>query len=259
MSLLGDIRNQPRQADHARVLIHGQPGTGKTTLAGTIAETGLTLYLYVKGEEGIGSLYGTDHDENLVIHQLSGIPEMELLYYELLKGDHDYNAVVLDSVSALQTMWKKYLLRLPMDAPAKERPATDFAFWGSLADGFTDLFTFWYGLASHTAKKPIHVVMTSQTKAIDDAAGDSKMQPDLHKGPLAPAVSRSDQILYTHMMDDPDDWDSQKHVVRVKPSSSIVAKTRCSPAVADKIPSVMGVQNRVTLLKYLSVLGVAGV
>lgn len=255
MSLLGDIRSQKFVPDKGRVLIHGQPGTGKTTLAASIAKFGRTLFLYVPGEEGIGSLNGHEHEDNLIIHRLGSIEELTSLYTEFHKGDHDFDAVVIDSVSALQTMWKKHLLRLPMDEPAKERPATDYAFWGALADGFTDFFTFWYGLASSTANTPIHVVMTSQTKALEDAAGDAKMQPDLHKGPLAPAVSRSDHILYTHMIEDDEDWEKQKHAVRLKASHDVVAKTRCAAAVYEKIPAV---SDSISLPGYLKTVGAAG-
>lgn len=256
MSLLGDIRSQPYVPDRGRALIHGQPGTGKTTLAASIAAAGQTLFLYVQGEEGIGSLNGHPHEDNLKIHRLQSIPELMSLYDELYKGDHDFEAVVIDSVSALQTMWKKHLLGLPLDQPSGERPATDYAFWGALADGFNDFFTFWYGLASSRSLKPIHVVMTSQTKALEDAEGDTKMQPDLHKGPLAPALSRPDQILYTHMREHPEDWDRQQHVVRLKPGHNVSAKTRCSAAIAEKLPEVA---STISLPAYFKQVGVAGV
>lgn len=255
MSLLGNIRNQEYVPDKARVLIHGQPGTGKTTLAGSIASVGPTLFVYVPGEEGIGSLNGHKFEDNLVRHRLESIPQLHELYEDFYKGEHDFDAVVIDSVSALQTLWKKYLLGQPMDSPAKDRPSTDYAFWGALADGFNDFFTFWYALASSKANRPVHVVMTSQTKALDDAEGESKMQPDLHKGPLAPALSRSDQILYTHMQDHPDDWDKQQHAVRLKPGSGVTAKTRCSREIAEKLPDVA---TNMTLPGYLKNVGVAG-
>lgn len=255
MSLLGEIRKQKFVPDRARVLIHGQPGTGKTTLASTIAKVGPTLFLYVQGEEGIGSLAGSEYEDNLTIHRIRGIDELWAIYEEFLKGDHEFEALGIDSVSALQTMWKKELLRLPLDSPAKERPATDYGFWGALADGFNDFFTFFYGLASNTNKRPVHVVMTAQTKALEDAAGDNKMQPDLHKGPLLPAISRADHILYTHMRENPEDWEQQEHAVRLKPHSDVVAKTRCSRAVAEQLPDVAV---NLSLPKYLKNVGVSG-
>lgn len=264
MSLLGDIRNQKHKPDHARGLVHGQPGTGKTTLIGTMAELGPMLYMYVKGEEGIGSLTGIKGEENLTVHRLGSltgnpVQEVEAFYYDLLSGDHEYVTVAIESVSALQSMVKKHLLRQPFDEPARERPATDYAFWGALNDWFTDFFTFWFGLASSTNKRPVHVVMTSQTKATDDAEGQAKMQPDLNRGPLGPALTRPDQILYTHMTEDPEDWEKQLHVVRLKPSDSVAAKTRCAPEVAERLPEVMGTQNRPNLPAYLRLAGVAGV
>jgi len=259
MSLLGDISGQKYVPDHARILIHGQPGTGKTTLSGTIAELGKTLYLYVAGEEGVNSLAGSPHSKNLIMHKVRNVREFEVLWSDLHKGDHAYDCVVIESVSALQTMVKKHLLKHPMDEPyTGDRPATDFAFWGGLGDWFTDFFTFWYGLASSSANRPMHVVMTSQTKTLDDLEGDAKMQPDLHKTPLAAAISRPDQILYTHMIRDPDDFNSQRHVVRIKPSDKVTAKTRCDPELSEQLPSVIGIKNTPTLPAYLREVGVAG-
>jgi hypothetical protein len=254
MGLLDNIHDEKPQDDCARTLIHGQPGTGKTSLAATMAELGKTLFLYVPGEEGIGSLRGVDHEDNLTTHRLSSIRELDDIYIELFKGDHSFDVVVLDSVSALQTMWKKALLGLPLDAPARERPSTDYSFWGALVDGFTDFFTYWYALAGANNIRPVHVAMTSQTKMLDDSEGSGKMQPDLHKGPLGAAVSRPDQILYTHMVADPEDFEKQRHVVRIKPSASVVAKTRCSPQVYGGLPEVLGLRGRVTLPKYLTAL-----
>lgn len=267
MTLLGDITADGASGfppDHARILIHGRSGTGKTTLASSIAEVGKTLFIYVPGEDGINSINGLPWMDNVVPHRLGSkkhpIIEMEELYSSFLKGEHDFDAVCFDSVSALQTLWKKHLLRIPLDAPmeAAKRPATDFVFWGQVRDTFTDFFTFWYGLASSTAKKPVHVVMTSQTNALDDVEGATKMQPDLHKGPLAAALSRPDQILYTHMMRDPENFDKMKHVVRIKPSDKVDAKTRVAADIADGLPEVIGIKKRATLADYLSVVGVAG-
>ncbi len=266
MSLLDDISANTTEfaPDHARVMIHGRSGTGKTTLASSIAELGKTLFVYVPGEEGINSINGLAWEKNIIPHKLGSkghpILEVESLYASFLKGEHDYTAVAFDSASALQTLWKKHLLGIPLDSPsdAAKRPATDFTFWGQVRDTFTDFFTFWYGLASSTAAKPVHVVMTSQTNALDDVEGATKMQPDLHKGPLAAALSRPDQIMYTHMMRDPDNFEKQKYVVRIKPSDKVEAKTRCSADISEALPEIIGLKKRATLKDYLSVVGVAG-
>jgi hypothetical protein len=259
LSLLDDIRSKPYQAPRARVLLHGMPGTGKTDKAGTIAEIGKTLYLYVQGEEGIGSLAGLPYGDNLVIHKVASIRELEEIYTELAAGNHDFIAVIFESVSALYPMIRNHILGVPNDRPVSERPATDFAFWGALGNWYTDFFTFWYALADPNRPQPMHVVMTSQTKMLDDAGGDTVMQPDLPTTPRGVAVSRADLILFTHMGRDPENPMQQKHLVRIKPSSSITAKTRASPEVFESLPELLGLTKRFTLPTYLKAIGVSGV
>lgn len=255
MSLLGDIRSQEVVPDKGRVLIHGQPGTGKTDLSATVAKFGKTFFGYFQGEEGMSTLNGHSQYDNLVIHRVESIPELEQLYADFRTGDHDFDCLVFDGLSALQTMWKKHLLGQPMDEPARDRPATDFAFWGALRDGFNDFLTFYYSLASHRAKRSIHVIMTAQTKMLEDATGDVKMQPDLHKGPLASAVSRPDHILYTFMREDPDDWEKQQHAVRLKPSHDVIAKIHAPRNVAEKLDDVV---TDISLSGFLKAVGAAG-
>ena len=258
MSVLDNIRDNKPEPDHGRVLLHGQPGTGKTTLASSIAkdrEDGSVLFIYVPGEEGINSLNGVEWESALKRHRLSSIDELREIYWALRKEDHGFDAVVLDSVSALQEMWKRDLHGLAQDdpVPSSKRPAKEFGFWGALKDEFIDFFTFWYGLASSTREHPLHVVMTSQTKSLEDATGQQKMQPDLNSGPLGAAVSRADYILYTYMDDDPDDMEKQIHHVRLKPSFDIMAKTRGYNA--RRLPET---STDISLPGYLKALGVAG-
>jgi hypothetical protein len=260
MSLLDDIRSKPYQAPRARVLLHGMPGTGKTTTAASIAALGKTLYLYVQGEEGIGSLDGLSYGDNLVVHKVASIPELEQLYTELEAGDHDYDAVVFESVSALYPMIRNHILGVANDRPVSNLPAIEFAFWSSLGIWYTNFFTFWYALADPYREHPMHIVMTSQTKMLDDAGGDAVMQPDLPTTPRGVAVSRADLILFTHMGRDPENPMQQKHLVRIKPSSSITAKTRVSsPEVYESLPELLGLTKRFTLPTYLKAIGVSGV
>lgn len=259
--LLDDIETWVPDPDHAKVLIHGEPGTGKTSILATMLELGKCLYLYVRGEEGIGSL-PLGHP-NLVVYRLGDktgnpITELEQFYVELYKGDHDYVCVMVESVSALQTQWKKHIGNVPFDSRSdgKTRPKTDFDYWGGVGEAFIDFFTFWYGLASSRNPHPIHVVMTSQTKAIEDDEDDEesmkKMQPDLHKTPLGAARAVPDHILYTFMSEGEDLNDDGWHpAVRVKPTDRVVAKTRCEREVSDMLPEVMGLKNPFSLPAYL--------
>lgn len=243
--------------DKARVLMHGQAGTGKTSLAGSMAEVGKLLYTYVPGEEGINSLVGIKGQKNISLLRIEKVADFEELFLDLLAGGHGFNTVCIDSVSALHPMVGKYLLGLPHDAASPAFEGRGFGFWGDLGNWFTDFFTKWYALASRERTDPLNVVMTSQTKSRDQDGSDTdRMMPDLSKTALAAALSRPDYIFYTHMAQDEDDYDKFRHVVRVKPADNIAAKIRCTPDQYEKLPDVLGKKNRVTLPQILSTLGV---
>lgn len=232
--------------------------THNTSVAATVAELGRTLFLFPPKAEGIGSLDGVEHADNLVIQPIKSLPWMDEVFWELDAGDHDFDCVVVDEVSMLQEIVKRHVLRLGDNDPMPSSLPTAYNdYWGPIGNWFTDFFTYWYGLASPDKKRPMHVVMTTHTKAQDDVEGNQLLQPDLHKGPLNMALKVPDQILYTFVGSDEEDLNDleMRYMVRVKPSHTIKAKTRCSPERAAALPAVLGVNNRFTLPNYLRVTG----
>ena len=64
-NVVGVITPEQRTPDWFRVLIHGPQGSGKTTLASTIADLGPTLFLDLVGEKGTRSYQGTPWEKNI--------------------------------------------------------------------------------------------------------------------------------------------------------------------------------------------------
>jgi hypothetical protein len=253
--------------DYFRVLIHGPQGTGKTTLAASIAEVGPTLFIDLTGERGTRSLLGGFYSTNLQVIRPPSITALDDIYWALAKGGHPYRAVVIDSLTSVQKMAMRYLLGHDETAVREIKRGTapaDMRVWGQALDVMTDTATFWFGLADASRAQPLHVVMTAQTKVGEDGAGSTVRTPDVQKGALSITLAAPDFILYTDVEDNPDHLLDERvspvrHVVRFGAHPEYRTKARLPRSLYGKIPSVLGRRASLDLPALGRVLGVGGI
>jgi hypothetical protein len=259
---LGEMRS-----DYGRWLIHGPQGSGKTTLASTIAEAGKTLFIDLTGEKGIRSIQGSPNAKNIKIIRPSSITALDDVFWALAKGDHDYQAVVIDSLTAIQKMTMRFLLGHDETAVREIRQGTapaDIRTWGQALDVMTDTATFWYGLADASRPKPIHVVMTAQTKVTEDDGGQERRTPDVQKGALSITLAAPDYIIYTDVEENMDHLSDDSlppvtHIVRFGANPEYRTKARLPYNLYGKIPPVLGRKQPTTLVNLSRVLGIGGI
>jgi energy-coupling factor transporter ATP-binding protein EcfA2 len=254
--------------DYGRWLIHGPQGSGKSTLASTIAEAGPTLYIDFTGEKGIRSFKGSPWAKNITIARPSSITALDDLFWKLNEGNHQFAAVVIDSATAIQKMTMRYLLGHDETAVREIRQGTapaDIRTWGQALDVMTDTATFWYGLADGQREKPLHVVMTAQTKFTDvEDSGVTSRVPDVQKGALSIFLATPDYILYTDLEDNmdavaDDSLPPVNHIVRFGANPEYRTKARLPYQLRGKIPSVLGRKNPVSLVTLSKLLGIGGI
>lgn len=254
--------------DWGRWLIHGPQGSGKTTLASTIAELGKTLFIDLVAERGVRSFRGTPWAENIEVIRPKSVTDLDDIFWALASGKHDFKAVVLDSLTATQKMTMRYLLGHDETAVREIRKGgapADQRTWGQALDVMTDTATFWYGLADAGRERPMHVVMTAQTKIIDDEqTGMSAHVPDVQKGALSISLAAPDYILYTFAEENPDAISDDtlppvNHVVRFGANPEYRTKARLPYHLRGKMPAVIGRKNPPSLAALSKVLGVGGV
>lgn len=254
--------------DWGKWLIHGPQGAGKTYLASSIAEFGKTLFIDLVGEHGVRSFKGAPWEKNVDVIRPTSVTQIDDIYWQLETGDHPYQAVVLDSLTAMQKMTMRYLTGASETAVreiSKGIEGTKLQTWGQSLDVMTDTATFWYGLADADKSHPMHVVFTAQTKIRDDeVSGDTARVPDVQKGALSITMATPEYVVYADVEENLDavsdpSLPATTHIVRFGSDPAYRIKARLPQNLRDKIPPVLGRKGPVTLGQLSRILGIGGV
>lgn len=255
------------EPDYGRFLIHGRQGSGKTSLASTIAEVGKTLLIDLTGERGVRSIQGSPYSSNIDVYRPASVTELDDLFWKLAQGGHGYRAVILDSLTALQKMTMRFLMGHDETAVREIRQGVapaDMRTWGQALDIMTDTATFWFSLADSDRPEPMHVIMTAQTKITDsdDGAGSIKI-PDVQKGALSITLATPDYVLYTDVEDNLDaiadpSLPAVNHIVRFGSDPEYRIKARVPQRLRGKIPEILGRKKPTSLPQLGRVLGIGG-
>ena len=258
-------------SDKLKLLIHGSSGSGKTSLASTIAlpksEGGAdlkTLMIDLPGEHGIQSIKGTPQAENITLVRPESTDETWDLFWQLQTGQEDYDAVIFEGAASHQSMFMRKLQGRPENTPRKQRDdeaAMTIQRWGDVKEEMTDLFTFWMGLANADAPNgPIHVVFTSQSKTSEITTADGEDRqvtfPDVSSGSRSAALATPDFILYCFVERDLDNDEHFRHAVRIGPHDIIETKLHVSMERAKKLPDVLGTKKPLTLPAFARAVGI---
>lgn len=253
--------------DYGKWLIHGPQGSGKTTLASTIAEVGQTLYIDLTGERGIRSFQGAPYARNIRVARPQSITALDDIFWQLAEPGHPFKAVVIDSLTAVQKMTMRYMLGHDETAVReiqKGSAPSDFRTWGQALDVMQDTATFWFGLADGQREQPMHVVMTAQTKVKEDEDQNTIRTPDVQPGALGIILATPDYIVYTDVEDNPDAMSDEsappvKHIVRFGADPAYRIKARIPYHLRGRIPTVLGRKSQTKLVNLSRVLGIGGI
>lgn len=252
--------------DAGKFLIHGGQGTGKTTVASTLARTGKTLFVDLVGEKGTRSFRGAEYEKNISVVRPTSVTQLDDLFWKLDAGDHDFTAVVLDSATSLQKMALRFLMGHTETAVREIKQGTapaDQRTWGESLNIMTDTATFWYGLADGNRARPMHVAMTAQTKVMEnELTGMTSRQPDVQRGALSIFLAAPDYIIYTDVEEDveaeSEDGPVYKHIARFGANPEYRTKARIPVNLRGKLPSVLGRKSSPDLTSLARVLKLGG-
>lgn len=170
-----------------RIIIHGEPGIGKTTF-GACAESPVLI----QTEDGLGSLDATAFP---LAHSFSEVMEaIGSLYTE----DHEFKTLVVDSLDWLEPLvWQQVCTANKVESIEKM----------SFGKGYVEALSVWRqffdGITALRDTKGMTIIMTahSETKRVEDPMMASYDTHDLklHKRAAALAEEFADVILFAAM------------------------------------------------------------
>lgn len=172
---------------YVKILVYGRNGKGKTRFAAT-APKPLVIDINEKGTRSVRNYKDVD------VLPVSKWPDIVYAYWMLREGDHRYESVVIDTLTAMQHLCMRHVLGEEADRdPHKDPNMPSRREWGKLAELMKPLILQFRNL-------PMHVIFTAQERVTSDSEGGDddaaavEHVPDLSPGSRGVAMGAVEVI-----------------------------------------------------------------
>lgn len=169
-------------APYLKILVYGRNGSQKTRFAATGPKT-LIIDVDEQGTKSARKFKGG------MVYPAKRWQEIVWAYWYLKASDHSYETVAIDTITAMQNVCMKQVLRESVDRdPNKDPKTASQRDWGKLAQLMKEQLLNFRNL-------PMHVVFVAQERVVDDPDSETTERvPDLSPGSRATATACVDII-----------------------------------------------------------------
>ncbi len=151
-----------------RMGIYSKPGVGKTTFCATARK----VLIADCNEEGTLSIADTKVD----VTYIKTFEDVNLLYWFLAKGDHDYETVAIDTITSLQGLGLKFVLDQAAELDLTKDPQmANRQDWGKLNNLMIDIINNFRNL-------PMNLIITAHERSREEEDGDIEVYPLMTPG-----------------------------------------------------------------------------
>ena len=236
---------------YVRAIIYGRSGSGKTTIAASMADVCTTLLVSFHAQpQEVAGAYDND---KLVVYQIKDIIEFNDIYdylytgnkdnifYKKLKGNKkptEFGALILDGFSAMQQTYMQILLRddldddypvfKPSNKPISHMNDASDRHWGRLRN-------FTISLVNVLLTLDMHVITTSyERREYSEPVGKSRTRRHIATMPAVQGSGYDAYIGFADMLLNVK-WDGNTSVAYIRQTKVIEADYRYSSNVTQDV------------------------
>jgi hypothetical protein len=193
-------------------LFYGRPGTGKTTIAATFPKPAVLLDIREKGTDSVSNIKG------IKVGKIEEWEEFEDFYWYLKEGDHGFQTVIIDQLTALQAVAMRHAYK--SEGKEEGDHATKRIF--GIASG---LMNEWLLKYRDLVDEEINVVFIAHdriTGGSDEGSGEDEIDPMV--GPrvmpsVASTIGAAVKLIGNTFI-------KETHSIKQQPGSKIKKKVR---------------------------------
>lgn len=200
--------------------IYGKNKTGKTVFA---CSSGLKTLVIDCNERGTASVRKM---KNVFVYRVAKWEDLDPIYWYLRSGDHDFEVIVIDTITMLAMVCMKWVLKDDADRDFNRDPKTpDQRSWGKMGEHISDIIMKFRNL-------PYHVIFTAQEKEThteeEDGSSTSFAHPELSPRPRSALLSAVGNIGRIYVKETTDGEGNRKFERRMLlgPHEKYLAGTR---------------------------------
>lgn len=209
----------PAEIPYLNLLVYGDPGAGKTFLAGTAQDHPKTSPILILDIEG-----GTTtlrHRQDIDVIQIRSIQQIVDVYNKLVSENNGYyKTIVVDSLTELQKLDMSDIMKeLVQRRPDRDPDVPDVREWGKTGNhmrkivrGFRDL--------------PMNTILTALVDPFKDTTGSVTFYPALPGKMRTELAGFFDVVGYLYTK--PEEEEEVKRVIQFTGTQKVIAKDRTS-------------------------------